>query len=333
MGAKNKHTYKTCACGRWEWKSQAGQYCKYCGAAWGGAQSGGTKGGGKPDTTTQGQRTPPAPGFKFAPPTLIEGLSEQGKRLLKVMECEPNRADVLAMGVQVPGLMSAAEAICEIRWPTTSPRRTLERDHQTALTAARAAERASLDAQTVVTRAREAYDAAVKAEEDAAAKWKEAQAKVDGIIADLAALGRPDDKDDKADDFKEADDGMSIHHGTAHLEGMIAEAAKMLTGMQAHHAKLKAKADEAAAAEALGLQKGKGKGSGDSVRSPGPYGADEEEQASKKRAADEAAAAAVAKAEEACTRAKAVLEAITAAAAEANKGVAEFRALRSDFDL
>ena len=115
MGAKNKNAYKTCPCGRWEWKSQAGQFCKFCGAAWGSAQPGATKGGTKAEASTTERRTPPAPGFKFAPPTLVEGLSEQGTRLLRVMECEPNRADVLAMGDQVPGFKSAAESICEIR--------------------------------------------------------------------------------------------------------------------------------------------------------------------------------------------------------------------------
>ena len=228
-----------------------------------------------------------------------------------------------AFADDIPALKEAADAIVEIRWPATSPRKALNRELLEAQAAARATEKAVTDAPTRVEKAKAALATAEEEEEKAADKWKEARLKEDSVLAQLAALSSADDKSAAAsDDFKEADDGMDVLPGAVQMETFMAGMGQKIAGMKAHQQKLREKS-------AKGVGKGEGKGGKESVRPDGPYAAaDDPGLAAAQAEADNKAAAAVAAAVE---RGQALEANLKAAVEQLNRLTAEWRCLDTDF--
>ena len=114
-------------------------------------------------------------------------MVEEGRprELLKALEHNSTKEALLDHGSHVPSLKGAAEALAELRWPTTTPVKGLERDLQAAQVAKRAAERVKLDAEANVAKAWEALQQAETADQLAGEKETEATAKVTDLICQL----------------------------------------------------------------------------------------------------------------------------------------------------
>ena len=218
-----------CACKKWDWRSSVGPCCKFCGASY---DKGNSERVDQADTPKGSSEDPkvgskPAKGFRWITQEIVELVDEgRARELLKGLELNNTKEALLDFATYVPALKAAAEALAELRWPTTTPVKGLERDLQSAQTAKRTAERAKLTAEGQLDKAREALRQAEAADRLAGEKVDEAQAKVTDLICQLKNAVKPEEPRDR-DEFMDASDGSTPDPAAIHLEARLGKVAKL----------------------------------------------------------------------------------------------------------